>query len=54
MADGGRFVVIDGYKRVRALRRLSQDAVRATAWEVTEVEALLLERLMRTAGEDAL
>ncbi|MBI3261844.1 MAG: ParB N-terminal domain-containing protein [Acidobacteria bacterium] len=53
-AAGGRFVVIDGYKRVRALRRLSRDTVRATAWEVAEVEALLLERLMRTAGEDAL
>lgn len=53
-ADAGRFVVIDGYKRVRALRRLSRDTVRATAWEVAEVEALLLERLMRAAGEDAL
>lgn len=48
------FVVIDGYKRVRALRRLARDRVQATVWAVQEVEALLLERLMRCAGEDAL
>lgn len=54
VAASGRFVVIDGYKRVRALRRLAHDQVRATAWEVEEAEALLLERLMRAAGEDAL
>lgn len=54
MAGVSRFVVIDGYKRVRALRRLSRDRVRATVWEVDEAEALLLERLMRAAGEDAL
>jgi ParB/RepB/Spo0J family partition protein len=53
-AGGSRFVVIDGYKRVRALRRLSRDRVRATVWEVDEAEALLLERLMRAAREDAL
>lgn len=39
--DDGRFVVVDGYKRVRALRRLGQDLVRATLWDVSEVEALL-------------
>ena len=51
---GGPFVVIDGYKRVRALRRLARDTVRATAWDVDEAEALVLDRLMRVAGEDAL
>lgn len=50
----GRFVVIDGYKRVRALKRLARDTVRATPWDIEEAEALLLERLMRRAGEDAL
>jgi ParB family transcriptional regulator, chromosome partitioning protein len=49
-----RFVVIDGYKRVRALRRLARDTVRATDWEIPEVEALLLERRLRCAVEDAL
>jgi ParB family transcriptional regulator, chromosome partitioning protein len=51
---GGALVVLDGYKRVRALRRLARDTVRATRWEMEESEALLLERLMRAAGEDAL
>jgi ParB family chromosome partitioning protein len=49
-----RYVLIDGYKRVRALKRLSRDVVRGTCWEVGEVEALLLERGMRGASEDAL
>jgi ParB family transcriptional regulator, chromosome partitioning protein len=39
-----RFVLVDGYKRVRALRRLGQD--------LSEAEALVLDRLMRT-GEGA-
>lgn len=49
-----QFVVIDGYKRVRALRRLARDTARATLWEVEEVEALLLERGLRCGSEDAL
>jgi ParB/RepB/Spo0J family partition protein len=48
------FVVIDGYKRVRALRALARDGVRATCWELDESEALLLDQLMRRGGEDAL
>jgi ParB family chromosome partitioning protein len=48
--DGGRHIVVDGYKRVRALRRLAHDTVLATPWELDEVEALLLERLMRTGA----
>lgn len=50
--DDGCFVVVDGYKRVRALRRLGADLARATVWDVGELEALLLERLMRTAESD--
>src|SRR3712207_1026350 len=46
-----RWVVVDGYKRVRALKRLGQDVVRAAAWELEEVEALVLERALR--GGDA-
>jgi len=49
-----RFVVIDGYKRVRALKRLARDTVRATDWQMPELEALLLERRLRCAAEDAL
>ena len=43
------FVLVDGYKRVRSLRRLRHDTVRATRWDLDEAEALLLDRLMRTA-----
>lgn len=45
-----RYVLLDGYKRVRVLKSLRQDIVLATAWDLAELEALLLERLMR-AGE---
>lgn len=51
----GRHVLVDGYKRVRALVRLRRDVVRAVAWDLGEAEALLLERLMRSAdGNGAL
>lgn len=52
--EAERFVLIDGYKRVRALRRLARDVVLATRWELEEVEALLLERGLRRGSEDAL
>jgi ParB-like chromosome segregation protein Spo0J len=51
-AQPEQFVLVDGYKRVRALRRLRQDLVAATCWDLGEAEALLLDRLMRT-GEGA-
>jgi ParB family chromosome partitioning protein len=50
-----RFVLVDGYKRVRALRRLGQDLVGATCWDLSEAEALILDRLLHTgAGATAL
>lgn len=48
-----RFVVVDGYKRVRALRRLGLDVVQAACWDLTEAEALLLGRLMRAGTEES-
>ena len=49
------YVLLDGHKRLRALKRLHQDTVRATIWDLDEAEALLLERLMRTGrGESPL
>lgn len=51
--DGGRHILVDGYKRVRALMRLRRDTVRAVRWDLSEVEALLLERLMRTSEGDS-
>ena len=50
--DGIRRVVVDGYKRVRALRQLKVDTVAATSWELAEVDALVCERLMRASGGD--
>ena len=48
VGDVGRHVLVDGYKRVRALRRLGRDTVRAMAWDLGEAEALVVERLMRS------
>ncbi|KAF0169890.1 MAG: nuclease [Limisphaerales bacterium] len=48
-----RYVVIDGYKRLRALQKLGRDTVRATPWQLDEAEALMLERLMRTSEADS-
>jgi ParB/RepB/Spo0J family partition protein len=52
VTEATRYVLIDGYKRVRALKRLSRDTVRGTRWEIDEVEALLLERRLRASSED--
>ena len=53
--DVRQFVLVDGYKRVRALQKLGHDLVRATCWDLPEQEALLLGRLMRSAeGESVI
>lgn len=50
-----KLVVIDGYRRVGALRRLHQDVVQALLWDLSEVEALLLRRSLGIAsGETTL
>ena len=54
IGEDARFVLIDGYKRVRALRRLGRDTARVTRWQIEEVDALLLERGLRQGSEDAL
>jgi ParB/RepB/Spo0J family partition protein len=54
-AEPARFVVIDGYKRVRSLKKLARDSVDAVRLEVEECEALVMTRLMRAGeGESAL
>jgi len=45
--DGDRWVVVDGYKRLRVLRRLGQDVVRAAEWVLGELDAVVLEQVMR-------
>jgi hypothetical protein len=42
--DADRLVLIDGYLRVEALRRLHRDTAIATTWPVTEVDALVHHR----------
>jgi ParB family chromosome partitioning protein len=54
MDEPGRFRLIDGFRRLRALSRLGRDTVWATRWELPELEALLLSRSLRTASETAL
>lgn len=49
VAGDAPFVLVDGYKRVRALQRLAHDTVRATVWAIDEAEAVVLEHVMRTA-----
>ena len=39
--EPGRWVLIEGRKRVRALRRLKADAVKAVVWELAPAEALI-------------
>ncbi len=51
--DDGRYILVDGHKRVRALIKLGHDTVRATCWDLAEDEALLLGRLMQTAEGDS-
>ena len=40
------FVVVDGFKRMRALARLGQDLVQGTCWDLSEPEALIVNRLL--------
>jgi ParB/RepB/Spo0J family partition protein len=55
VAEGtaNRWVVIDGYKRVRAVRSLGRDTVLALAWPLEESEALVVDRLMGTGPTDS-
>ena len=48
--DADLLVVVDGYKRIRALRRLKADTVSATTWTLPEPDALVLQHLMRASG----
>lgn len=52
--DAQRPVLIDGYVRVDALRRLGRDTVAATAWPMTESEALLWHRHLSASSASAI
>src|SRR5207249_236252 len=47
------YVVVDGHKRVRSLRRLQRDTVTAVVWEMSEAEALIFRQLLRTDATDS-
>jgi ParB/RepB/Spo0J family partition protein len=50
---GAIYVVVDGHKRVRCLRRLHCDTVAAVVWEMSEPEALIFRQLLRTDATDS-
>jgi ParB family transcriptional regulator, chromosome partitioning protein len=51
--DNERYLVIDGYKRIAALRQLGRDTVEATVWSMGEAEALLLSRSQRMSPQES-
>jgi ParB/RepB/Spo0J family partition protein len=48
----GRYVVIDGYKRILALEQLSRDTVEAVVWPMSEAAAVLLDRSLRLSEHE--
>lgn len=54
VAETERFVLIDGYLRVAALRRLKRDTVAATTWPLDEAEALIQRHHLAGSGRSAL
>ena len=53
VTGGSAYVVVDGHKRVRCLRRLQRDTVVAVVWEMPEAEALIFRQLLRTDATDS-
>jgi ParB family transcriptional regulator, chromosome partitioning protein len=49
----GCYLVIDGQKRIAALRQLGRDTVEATVWPMGEAEALLLSRSQRMSPQES-
>ena len=51
--EARRYVILDGFARVRVLKRLARDTVRAVAWDVSELEALILARSLRYSERES-
>jgi len=51
--NGGRYLVIDGHKRIAALQQLGRDTVDAVVWEMSEADALVLERSLRMSEPES-
>jgi len=47
-----RYVVIDGYKRIAALKQLGRDTVEAIVWPMSEAAAVLLDRSLRLSEHE--
>lgn len=52
--EAGRYVLIDGYMRVQALQQMGQDTVAATAWPISETEALMHHHHLSASSRSAL
>src|SRR6266581_4700353 len=52
VAVSDRYRVIDGYKRVVALEQLGRDTVEAVVWDMSEADALVLDRSMRFSEQE--
>lgn len=50
-AEPGRYVVVDGSKRVCALRKLRADVVKTSVWEMSESEALATAYQLSAQGK---
>jgi len=53
VTGGSAYVVVDGHKRVRCLRRLQRDTIAAVVWEMPEPEALIFRQLLCTDATDS-
>jgi ParB family transcriptional regulator, chromosome partitioning protein len=47
-----RYVVIDGYERIKALEQLGRDTVEAVVWPMSEAAAVLLDRSLRLSEHE--
>lgn len=48
-----RYLVIDGYKRIAALKQLGRDTVEAVIWPLGEIAALVLDRSLRWSERES-
>src|SRR5215475_10464791 len=50
--QAGRYIVIDGYKRIAALKQLGRDTVEVVVWPMSEAAAVLLDRSLRLSEHE--
>lgn len=46
----GSYVVVDGHKRLRCLKRLHRDTVAGVVWEMSEADALIFRQVAQAEG----